>query len=151
MVSMSGKQLRVQYIFPEYDDSLSFVDNGVGTSETEYYESTLIQVVDDSDFVPELAYPNIALDFDDSSISVRFLTTAGRTPSDFNGFGILDVDGEIGDFLVEDVQIVSGSVPRGMGLDDSVSPVEGSDVFLWNFVKDRTVRSDASLEAEFVI
>ena len=53
--------------------------------------------------------------------------------------------------MVEDVQIVSGSVPRGMGLDDSVSPVEGSDVFLWSFVKDRTVRSDASLEAEFVI
>ena len=40
MVSMSGKQLRVQYIFPEYDDSLSFVDNGVGTSEADYYEST---------------------------------------------------------------------------------------------------------------
>ena len=107
--------------------------------------------MDDSDFVPELVYPSIALDFDDSSISVRFLTTAGFTPNDFNGFGVLDVDGEIGDFLVEDVQIVSGSVPRGMGLDDSVSPVEGSDVLLWNFVKDRTVRPDASLEAEFVI
>ena len=135
MVSMSGKQLRVQRIFPDYDDTLSFSNNAYGSS-------AIVVVADEEDFIPDFTIAGqYSVDIDDSRVTVRFLgnlafTTDFWGPVDFNGFGLHDVFSEISDFEVDGVRVISENVPDGMDVYTDASPLEGSDVFLWNLVND---------------
>ena len=62
-----------------------------------------------------------------------------------------DVNGEISDFEVNDFRIISENVPDGMGVYTDASPLEGSDVFLWNFVQDQLANARISDGGEFII
>ena len=147
MVSMSGKQLRVQHIFPDYDDTLSFTNNRVDRNF-----STIVNVVDEEDFVPDYTYLSLySVDIDDSRVTVRFINDATWAAADINGFGLHDINSEISDFSVDDVRVISEDVPDGMEVYTDASPLEGSDVFLWNFVDDLSADSSFSNGSEFII
>lgn len=145
MFSMSGKQLRVQHLFPFYDNLSSFHDN-----KFEYFSSSVVTVVDEEEFVPEYSNYRYSIDIDDSSVRVRFNDDWGWSRVDFNGFGLHDLNSEISDFEVKDFRVINGDVPDGMGV-SGISPLEGSDVFLWDFTQDKSANSGNSNGAEFII